>query len=82
MRRQRILDAARIRALPKGTALLFTTGFKVAMLDLLPWYDEPSAERLTSAVAASTAEMTRHAERSRAARRIRMAQRSWRGWDR
>ena len=51
------------------------------MLDLLPWYDEPSADRLTSAVAVSTAEMTRHAERSCAARRVRMAQRSWRGWD-
>ncbi|MFF0097688.1 type IV secretory system conjugative DNA transfer family protein [Micromonospora sp. NPDC005257] len=82
VRRQRILDAAQIRALPKGTALLFATGVKVAMLELLPWYDEPSAERLTSAVAASIAEMTRHAEHSRAARRVRMAQRSWRGWDR
>ncbi|MEU8284159.1 TraM recognition domain-containing protein [Micromonospora sp. NPDC048905] len=79
VRRQRILDPARIRALPKGTALLFATGVKVAMLDLLPWYDEPSADRLTEAVVTSTAEMTHQAQRTRAARRDRMAQRSWRG---
>ncbi|MGN9808143.1 type IV secretory system conjugative DNA transfer family protein [Micromonospora sp. BQ11] len=79
VRRQRILDPAQIRALPKGSALLFATGVKVAMLNLLPWYDEPTAERLNAAVAASTAEMTRQAQRTRAARRVRMAQRSWRG---
>lgn len=79
VRRQRILDPAHIRALPKGSALLFATGVKVAMLNLLPWYDEPNAARLSAAVAASTVEMTRHAQRTRAARRDRMAQRSWRG---
>ncbi|MEU3455392.1 type IV secretory system conjugative DNA transfer family protein [Micromonospora sp. NPDC006766] len=77
LRRQRILDPAHIRALPKGSALLFATGVKVAMLNLLPWYNEPRAEQLTTAVAASTAEMTRQAQRTRAARRDRMAQRSW-----
>ncbi|RQX02816.1 type IV secretory system conjugative DNA transfer family protein [Micromonospora arida] len=79
VRRQRILDPAHIRALPKRSALLFATGVKVAMLNLLPWYDEPSADRLTAAVAASTAEMTRQAQRTRAARRDRLTQRSWRG---
>ncbi|MEU5554035.1 TraM recognition domain-containing protein [Micromonospora sp. NPDC047793] len=79
VRRQRILDPARIRALPKGSALLFATGIKVAMLNLLPWYDEPNAEYLTTAVATSTAEMTRHARGTRTARRDRMRQRSWRG---
>ncbi|MEU8220152.1 TraM recognition domain-containing protein [Micromonospora taraxaci] len=79
VRRQRILDPARIRALPKGCALLFATGVKVAMLNLLPWYDEPNAARITAAVAASTVEMTRHAQRTRAARRDRMAERAWRG---
>ncbi|MFD6608665.1 type IV secretory system conjugative DNA transfer family protein [Micromonospora chalcea] len=79
VRRQRILDPAQIRALPKGSALLFATGVKVAMLNLLPWYDEPNADRLTAAVAASTTEITRQAQRARAARRDRMAQRSWRG---
>ncbi|MFF5217846.1 TraG/TraD/VirD4 family protein [Micromonospora sp. NPDC000442] len=77
VRRQRILDPARIRALPKGSALLFATGVRVAMLNLLPWYDEPNAERLTTAVATSTAEMTRHARGTRAARQDRMTQRSW-----
>ncbi|MFF0659110.1 type IV secretory system conjugative DNA transfer family protein [Micromonospora tulbaghiae] len=79
VRRQRILGPARIRALPKGTALLLATGIKVAMIDLLPWYDGPSADRLAAAIAASTAEMTRQAKRDRAARRSRMSQRSWRG---
>ncbi|MEV4210201.1 TraM recognition domain-containing protein [Micromonospora sp. NPDC049662] len=79
VRRQRILDPAQIRALPKGSALLFATGVKVAMLNLLPWYDEPNAERLTDATAASTVEMTHQAQRARAARKYRMTQRSWQG---
>ncbi|BBH67096.1 hypothetical protein ACTI_37810 [Actinoplanes sp. OR16] len=75
-RRQRILDAAQIRALPKGAALLLATGVRVAMLDLLPWYDEPRAAQLTGAVAASTAEMTRRAQQSRLDRRARLARRN------
>ena len=35
-RRERILSAAELRALPKGAALLLATGQKPAMLDLLP----------------------------------------------
>jgi type IV secretory pathway TraG/TraD family ATPase VirD4 len=75
-RRQRILDAAQIRALPKGSALLLATGVRVAMLDLLPWYDEPRAAQLNAAVDASTAEMTRRARQNRAARRARLSARS------
>jgi type IV secretory pathway TraG/TraD family ATPase VirD4 len=75
-RRQRILDPAQIRALPKGTALLLATGIRVAMLDLLPWYDSARSEQLAAAVAASTADMTHRAQQSRAARQRRLAQRT------
>ncbi|GLW34459.1 type IV secretory system conjugative DNA transfer family protein [Actinoplanes regularis] len=75
-RRQRILDPAQIRALPKGTALLLATGVRVAMLDLLPWYDSARSEQLAAAVAASTADMTRRAQKSRAARQQRLAKRA------
>jgi type IV secretory pathway TraG/TraD family ATPase VirD4 len=75
-RRQRILDPAQIRALPKGTALLLATGIRVAMLDLLPWYDSARSEQLAAAVAASTADMTRRAQQSRAARQDRLAKRA------
>ncbi|MGD3109305.1 TraM recognition domain-containing protein [Streptomyces sp. YGL11-2] len=49
MRQERILAADAIRALPKGTALCFATGMRVAMLDLRPWYLEPGAEELSAA---------------------------------
>ncbi|BCY10982.1 TraM recognition domain-containing protein [Actinoplanes sp. L3-i22] len=72
IRRQRILDPAQIRALPKGTALLLATGVRVAMLTLLPWYDSARADQLAAAVAASTADMTRRAQQARAARQARL----------
>lgn len=56
-RRQRILDAAQVRALPKGSALLLATGMPVALITLQPWFEGPHASRLTAAVAASTAAM-------------------------
>ncbi|MEV7955298.1 TraM recognition domain-containing protein [Streptomyces sp. NPDC088141] len=49
MRQERILPADAIRALPKGTALAFATGMRVAMLDLRPWYLEPGAGELSAA---------------------------------
>jgi type IV secretory pathway TraG/TraD family ATPase VirD4 len=64
VRRQRILDAAQIRALGKGTALLLATGVKVAMIDLLPWYDGPDAAALTAAVDEATQRITTHARRT------------------
>ena len=60
-RRQRILEPAQIRALPKGTALLLATGLPVAMVRLLPWYDGPLAAALTAAAADATDQITRHA---------------------
>lgn len=49
MRQERILPADAIRALPKGTALCFATGMRVAMLDLRPWYLEPGSKDLSAA---------------------------------
>lgn len=65
VRRQRILDAAQIRAMPKGTALLLATGVRAAMLDLLPWYTGPLAAELTAAAKASDARITTNANHSR-----------------
>ncbi|MFF8279929.1 type IV secretory system conjugative DNA transfer family protein [Streptomyces lateritius] len=38
--REQILDAAQIRAMRKGTALLMATGMPVAQIALRPWYAE------------------------------------------
>jgi type IV secretory pathway TraG/TraD family ATPase VirD4 len=65
VRRQRILDPAQIRALPKGTALLLSTGVRVAMLDLLPWYTGPHAVTLTAAFDKATRLITTRALGSR-----------------
>jgi len=54
-RRERILSAADLRALPKGSALLLATGARPAMLRLLPWYDSPRAPAITAATDAAVA---------------------------
>lgn len=61
MRQERILPADRIRALPKGTALLFATGLRAAMLDLRPWYLEPGAGELSAASKAASDAITARA---------------------
>jgi type IV secretory pathway TraG/TraD family ATPase VirD4 len=56
LRRQEILEAADIRALPTGTALLLATGTKPALLRLRPWYAGPHATSINQAITtASTA---------------------------
>ena len=60
-RRQRILDPAQIRALPKGTALLLATGVPVAMIALLPWYEGGRTDELNAAVAQATDAITTNA---------------------
>lgn len=52
-RRQRILDAADIRAIPKGWALLLATGLRPAALRLHPWYTSPDRQRIARAQAAA-----------------------------
>jgi type IV secretory pathway TraG/TraD family ATPase VirD4 len=61
MRQERILPADAIRALPKGTALVFATGMRAAMLDLRPWYLEPGADELSAASARASKAITARA---------------------
>ena len=49
LRRQDILEAADIRALPPGTALLLATGARPALIRLRPWYAGPDARRIAAA---------------------------------
>lgn len=64
VRRQRILDPAQIRAMPKGTALLLATGVRAAMLNLLPWYTGPLSAELSAAAKAAEARITANANGS------------------
>lgn len=50
LRRQEILEAADIRALPTGTALLLATGTKPALVRLRPWYQGPHAAPINRAI--------------------------------
>ncbi|MDQ0578195.1 type IV secretory system conjugative DNA transfer family protein [Streptomyces rishiriensis] len=56
-----ILPPDRIRALPKGTALLLATGVKPALIRLRPWYKEPGAGAISAAAAAEAEAITRRA---------------------
>ncbi|MFD0856322.1 TraG/TraD/VirD4 family protein, partial [Actinomadura adrarensis] len=53
LRRQEILEASAIRALPPGTALLLATGTKPALIRLRPWYHGPYADRINEAIQAA-----------------------------
>jgi type IV secretory pathway TraG/TraD family ATPase VirD4 len=59
-----VLPADRIRALPKGTALLLATGVRPALIRLRPWYKEPDAGTISAAAKAETAAITERAARS------------------
>jgi type IV secretory pathway TraG/TraD family ATPase VirD4 len=61
MRQERILPPDAIRSLAKGSALLFATGLRAAMLTLRPWYTEPGAEQLSAASAAESKAITTRA---------------------
>jgi type IV secretory pathway TraG/TraD family ATPase VirD4 len=61
LRRQRILGAEQVRALPKGTALLLCTGHRIAHIRLLPWYQGPLAARVTADVQAAGARLAERA---------------------
>jgi type IV secretory pathway TraG/TraD family ATPase VirD4 len=63
VRQQRILPAAAIRALPKGQALVWLTGTKVAMISTLPWYTGPRAAEISGHVATAEATLTANAQR-------------------
>ena len=53
-RRDRILSAADIAALPKTTAVLISAGRKPGQLTLLPWYAEHDAQQITDYAAEAT----------------------------
>ena len=61
LRRQEILDAADIRALAPGSALLLATGARPALVSLRPWYSGPQAAQITAAIAQAEAAMQRAA---------------------
>jgi type IV secretory pathway TraG/TraD family ATPase VirD4 len=63
LRRQQILDAADIRALPPGTALLLATGARPALIALRPWYAGPDAARIAAAMVRAEAAMQLAAQR-------------------
>ncbi|MEU8924202.1 TraM recognition domain-containing protein [Kitasatospora sp. NPDC048545] len=61
MRQERILPPDKIRALRKGSALLFATGLRPALVDLRPWYKEPGAAEIGKASSRQTALITERA---------------------
>ncbi|MEU8952270.1 TraM recognition domain-containing protein [Streptomyces sp. NPDC048489] len=56
-----ILPPDRIRALPKGTALLLATGVRPALIRLRPWYKEPGASAISAAAAKEAEAITMRA---------------------
>ncbi|KOX13704.1 hypothetical protein ADL05_18570 [Nocardiopsis sp. NRRL B-16309] len=49
LRHQEILDAADVRSLPRGSALVMATGIKPALVDLKPWYTSARAKEIGAA---------------------------------
>jgi type IV secretory pathway TraG/TraD family ATPase VirD4 len=64
VRRQRILGPDDVRALPRGTALLFATGCRAALINLTPWFGRRDADRIRIAIQQAEAELTERAARS------------------
>jgi type IV secretory pathway TraG/TraD family ATPase VirD4 len=53
-RQQPVLQAADIRALPKGTALLLTSGIRPAFLQLQNWFTGPLAPEVSASIGRAT----------------------------
>jgi type IV secretory pathway TraG/TraD family ATPase VirD4 len=70
LHRREILEAADIRALPFGTALLLASGARAALIEQQPWYRGADAARIAAAIGQAEDVMVR-AARSRAAERQR-----------
>uniref|UniRef100_UPI003F496023 type IV secretory system conjugative DNA transfer family protein n=1 Tax=Streptomyces sp. CA-250674 TaxID=3240059 RepID=UPI003F496023 len=62
-RRERVMEAAEVRALPKGRALLLATGVRIGMVRLRPWYQEPDAAVLSADAEAETRAIADRASR-------------------
>jgi type IV secretory pathway TraG/TraD family ATPase VirD4 len=56
-RRERILTAADIRALPKRQAILLATGTRAAMVELLPWYTGRRRDEISAAERSAAEEL-------------------------
>lgn len=62
--RARVMDAAQLRGLPRGTAVLIATGYKAALVRLRPWYASAAAAELKADEKAMTAAIAAAAGRS------------------
>jgi type IV secretory pathway TraG/TraD family ATPase VirD4 len=60
-RQEQVLPVNKIRALPKGTALLLATGIRPALIRLRPWYKEPNAGPISAAAKAEVRAITERA---------------------
>ncbi|MFE0522072.1 type IV secretory system conjugative DNA transfer family protein [Streptomyces sp. NPDC058954] len=60
-RQESILPPDKIRALPKGTALLLATGIRPALIRLRPWYKEPGADAISAQAKAEANAITARA---------------------
>ncbi|MEU6375356.1 TraM recognition domain-containing protein [Streptomyces sp. NPDC046909] len=60
-RQEAVLPPDKIRALPKGTALLLATGVRPALIRLRPWFKEADAGLISTAAKAEEAAITRRA---------------------
>ncbi|MXM63497.1 TraM recognition domain-containing protein [Streptomyces sp. HUCO-GS316] len=60
-RQESILPPDKIRALPKGTALLLATGIRPALIRLRPWYKEPGAAAISAQAKAEAEAITARA---------------------
>ncbi|WP_317933407.1 type IV secretory system conjugative DNA transfer family protein [Streptomyces cellostaticus] len=71
--REQVMDAAEIRAMKKGTALLLSTGMPIAQIALRPWYAEKRLAHIGRQMKAEEAAITKRAvvayEERKAARR-------------
>ncbi|MGI5347342.1 TraM recognition domain-containing protein [Streptomyces sp. CA-250714] len=59
-----VLPPDKIRALPKGTALLLATGIRPALIRLRPWFKEPGAAAISAAAKAELDAITERASRA------------------
>ena len=57
-RKEPIMPADTIRALPRGHALLLATGTRIARLELQPWYDSDRAAAIAAAQHAALGHLT------------------------
>ncbi|MFI6244397.1 TraM recognition domain-containing protein [Micromonospora sp. NPDC050795] len=60
-RLQQTMPADKIRALPKGTALLLATGIRPALIQLRPWYKESNAAAISADAEAEVHAITERA---------------------